>query len=64
MKREILRKYFPIIKKHYPECKEDEIEVIDSGHDHFILLVKNLYAFRFPRTDGHGKNDHMENSFL
>lgn len=63
MRKDILNKYFPILKSHYPDCKEEEITIFDDGHDHYVLVVNNVHAFRFPRTDAHGKQDHVINAF-
>ncbi len=63
MKQEIFVKYLPILKKHYPDCKEEEIKFFDDGHDHYVLVVNGTNAFRFPRTDVHGKQDHVINVF-
>lgn len=64
MNRKVIEKYFPIVKKYFPNCKKEKIELLDDGYDHFVLLVDNLHAFRFPRTEIHGKKDHVENKFL
>lgn len=63
MNTEIFNKYLPIINIYYPECTSEKVALLDEGHDHYVFLVNKMHAFRFPRTDAHGKQDHVINAF-
>jgi aminoglycoside phosphotransferase (APT) family kinase protein len=60
----IIQKYLPIIRNDYADCNTSDITLLDDGHDHYVLVLKDSHAFRFPRTEAHGKKDHVENNFL
>ncbi len=55
--------YLSIVKKQYPDCKEDSVLVFEDGNDHYVFVVDQKHAFRFPRTENHGKNDATINAF-
>jgi len=64
MENNVVEKYLPIIVKHLPGVTIERVRLFDDGHVHYVLLVDNLYAFRFPRTKGHGEKDHVVIAFL
>ncbi len=64
MENEIRKTYFPIIRKHYPNCAVDDVQIFDNGYDHFVLVVDTIHAFRFPRTKNNWKKDHIEIEFF
>ncbi len=61
---DVIEKYLPILVKHYPDITSDKIKLFDDGYDHYVLLVDNLHAFRFPRTEALGESDRVENALL
>lgn len=63
MSNDIVGKYLQIIKNHYPNVTREEIKLFDDGNDHYVLVVNDIHAFRFPRSNDHGKKDHVINAF-
>lgn len=59
-----MEKYFPIIKKYFPECKKNKIKFFNDGCDHYVFVLNDKHVFRFPRTKALGKKDYVENKFL
>jgi aminoglycoside phosphotransferase (APT) family kinase protein len=60
----ILQKYLPIMRKHFPDVNVYEIKSFNDGHDHFVFLLPNGVAFRFPRGEEYGKKDAVITAFL
>jgi aminoglycoside 2''-phosphotransferase len=63
VKKELLEKYFPIIKKHFPNCQEESITFFDNGYDHFVFVIDGKHVLRFPRSPLHGKQDAIISEF-
>lgn len=57
-------KFLKIIKTHFPQVKEDQITFLDDGWDHYVYVIDNTIAFRFPRTEEYGKKDEIETKFF
>jgi aminoglycoside 2''-phosphotransferase len=41
--------YFEIIQKHFPDVKAEDVKILSNGNDHFVYVVKEQIAFRFPK---------------
>ena len=63
MKGKILKEFLPIVKNYFPYITNEEVKFLDHGHDHYVLLIHNLHAFRFPRSSGNGLQDDVINIF-
>lgn len=61
---DIVGNVFPIISNHYPNVSIEEVKLFDDGHDHYVVLLPNGIAFRFPRGNEYAKKDAVENIFL
>lgn len=42
-------KYLNIIKEKYPRVNENHIQTLFNGNDHYVFVVNNKIAFRFPK---------------
>ena len=56
--------FLKIINKYYPHILTNKIIFLDDGWDHYVYVIDGKTAFRFPRTDEHGKKDKIETKFL
>lgn len=53
-----------IIKKQFPQVSKDRIHFLDDGWDHYVYVIDDKTAFRFPRTKEHGQKDKVETKFF
>jgi aminoglycoside 2''-phosphotransferase len=58
------QKYIHVIQNHYPDVRESSLKLFDDGHDHYVFLLSNGVAFRFPRGEEYGKKDAIITAFL
>src|SRR6266699_3067860 len=42
-------KYLKIIKKKFPDLSDESIKTFLAGNDHYVFVVNNKTAFRFPK---------------
>lgn len=57
-------RFLSIIKTHFPNVTENKITFLDDGWDHYVFVINDKTAFRFPRTEEHGKKDEIETKFF
>lgn len=56
--------FFSIIKKKFPDIKQGRITFLNDGWDHYVYVIDNKTAFRFPRTAEYGQKDEIETNFF
>lgn len=64
MSDDILERHLPVIKRHSPLVNSSAIIPHYDGHDHYVFVVDDRLAFRFPRSQHHGQKNAIENIFL
>src|SRR3989344_5552499 len=57
-------KFLHIIRSHIPNVTENQITFLDDGWDHYVYVIDDKTAFRFPRTSEDGKKDAIETEFF
>lgn len=50
MNQETREKYLKITRKHFPKTNNSDIQTFFNGNDHFVFVVDNKKAVRFPKV--------------